>query len=598
MKVLKYAFLLLVAGSFFTSCQKDCCDFGEVIVEPNDSIAPRGTATLGGVVNCINGEPKEGVFVNITDTDGNVWNEITDANGQFQLNDMPNVEYTIEFDYSDDDATAYTAAEAQQILLEMRNFILGINPNFQLIDALVYDANDNGSLTSLDIVLFEKRYVDRTPSTLHPIWDWRFVAVEESTAVTSNTFSYPSNLTIQMYQPNAVADLEYIAIRVGDRHGVACDNTPPVVTSPLSGVVNCIDGNPKEGVIINITGSDGSSQLKVTDAEGKFQLDNDPSIRYSFELAFTDIDADAYSDTEAQQILNDMSDYILGITTDVQLVDALVYDVNNSGTVTSLDIVSFEKKYVENIVVNPDPLWQWRFVGINGSPVVTSNAIDYPANEIINGYNPSTTADLEFIAIRAGDRRAFACDNTPPVVTSPLSGVVNCIDGNPKEGVIINITGSDGSNQQKVTDSEGKFQLDNDPSVRYSFELAYSDIDADAYSDAEAQQILDDMMDIILGVNQDVQTIDELVYDVNETGAITTLDHVLFEKRYIDKEIVTPNPMWEWKFVGINGSPIVTSNSTAYPQNETINGYNPITTGDLEFIIMRAGDRTGVACDN
>lgn len=411
MKVLKYVFLLLIAGSFFTSCQKECCDIGEVIVEPIDSIAPRGTATLGGVVNCINGEPKAGVFVNITDTDGNVWNEITDVDGQFQLNDMPNVEYTIEFDYSDDDATAYTAAEAQQILLEMRDFILGINPDFQLIDALVYDANDNGSLTSLDIVLFERRYVDRNPSTLHPIWDWRFIAVDESSVVTSNTFSYPSNLTIQLYQPNAVADLEYIAIRVGDRHGVACDNTPPVANGPLSGVVNCIDGNPKEGVTINIIGTDGSSQQKVTDAQGKFQLDNDLSVRYTFELAYSDVDADAYSVAEAQQILDEMMDIILGVNQNTQLIDGIIYDVNESGAITTLDHVLFEKRYIEKEITTPNPMWEWKFVGINESPIVSSNAVSYPSSEIINGYQPMTTADLEFIVVRAGDRIGVACDN-------------------------------------------------------------------------------------------------------------------------------------------------------------------------------------------
>ena len=411
MKFFKYVFLLLMAGSFFTSCQKECCDLGEVIVEPNDSIAPRGTATLGGIVNCINGDPKEGVFVTITDTDGNVWSETTGSDGQFMLNDMPNVEYTIEFDYSDDDATAYTAAEAQQILLEMRDFILGINPNFQLIDALVYDANDNGSLTSLDIVLFEKRYVDMDPSTLHPIWDWRFIAVEESTVVTSNTFSYPSNLTIQMYQPNAVADLEYIAIRVGDRHGVACDNTPPVVTGPLSGVVNCIDGNPKEGVTINITGTDGSAQQKVTDAEGKFQLDTDPSVRYTFELAYSDVDADAYSIAEAQQISDDMYNFILGGNPNAQLIDELVYDANDNGVVSTLDRVLFEKRYIDKEITTPNPMWEWKFVGINESPIVTSNAIAYPQNETINGYNPNTTGDLEFIIMRVGDRTGVACDN-------------------------------------------------------------------------------------------------------------------------------------------------------------------------------------------
>jgi len=598
MKFLKYAFLLLLAGSFFTSCQKDCCDFGEVIVEPNDSIALRGTATLGGVVNCINGEPKEGIFVTITDTDGNVWNEITNASGQFQLNDMPNVEYTIEFDYTDVDATAYTVAEAQQILSEMYDFILGINSDFQLIDALVYDANDNGSLSTLDYVLFEKRYIEMNPSTLHPIWDWRFIAVEESQTVTSNSFSYPSNLTIQLYQPNATADLEYIAVRVGDRHGFACDSAPPVVTGPLSGVVNCINGEPKVDVTVNISGSDGSSFQEITDAEGKFELVNEPNVRYTFELAHSDNDADAYTEAEAQQILGDMRDYILNINSNVQLIDQLVYDVNNSGTVTSLDIVEFEKRYIEKVVISPNPMWEWKFVGISGSPIVNSNSIFYPPNESINGYNPNMTADLEFIAMRAGDRRGVTCDNTPPVITSPLSGVVNCINGDPKEGVTVNISGSDGSNWQEVTDVDGKFQLDNLPNVQYTFDLSYSDDDATAYSDAEAQQILDDMMDIILNVNQNTQLIDQLVYDVNDSGAITTLDHVLFEKRYIDKEVVTPNPMWEWRYVEISGSPIVDANSIYYPPNESINGYNPVTTGDLEFVIIRAADRIGVACDN
>ena len=415
MKVLKYAFLLLIAGSLFSSCQKDCCDFGDEIVTTQDSIDQRGTATLNGVVNCINGDPKEGVSVKITDTDGNVWNETTDANGQFLLNDMPNVEYTIEFDFVDDDATAYTLAEAQQILLEMKDFILGINSDFQLIDALVYDANDSGALTTLDIVLFEKRYVERNPSTTHPIWDWRFIAVEESQIVTSNSFNYPSNLTIQMYQPNATADLEYIAVRVGDRHGVACDNTPPPppVSGMLTGVVNCIEGTPKEGVTVNIIDPDGNIAQEITDAEGQFSFETLPNKEYSLEFDYSDVDADAYSDAEAQEILDNMMDIILGVNQDVKPIDELIYDVNENGSITTFDHFLFEKRYVKKEMVDPDQMWIYKFIEMRNPafPLVDGSAVRYPSGQSIDGYQSNTTTDLEFIIIRAADRAGVSCDN-------------------------------------------------------------------------------------------------------------------------------------------------------------------------------------------
>ena len=409
MKVLKIMIFLFIGTSLFYSCQKECCDLGEEIEDPN--VEPRGTATLGGVVNCINGDPKEGVKVSITSTDGNTWEEITGVDGRFQLNDMPNVEYSFEFSFEDDNATAYTPAEAQNILNEMTDFILGINADFQLIDGLVYDATEDGVLSTLDLVLFEKAYVDFMPSTLFDLWQWKFISVEESTTVTSNSFAYPANLTIEMYDPNSVADLEYIAIRIGDRHGVACDNTPPVVGSPLSGVVNCINGDPKPGVTIDITGSDGSSLQVITDADGKFELNNMTNVRYTFELSYDDVDADAYTVAEAQTIVDEMDDIILGVNQDVHLIDQLIYDVNDNGSITTLDRFLFERRYIDQNVTTPNPMWEWKYVGINGSPVVSSNAISYQAGDPINGYQPATTADLEFVIIRAGDRNGVACDN-------------------------------------------------------------------------------------------------------------------------------------------------------------------------------------------
>ena len=223
MKNLRILFLLIFAIPFFHSCQKECCELGEEIKEEARFVDGRGSALLNGVVNCINGDPKENVEVKITASDGEVWTQLTDANGEFELDEMPNIEYTIDFSYADDDATAYSTAEVDAILIEMRDFILNLDraPDFELIDGLIYDVNDSGQLTTLDLVYFQRAY-QTFDAPLD--WQWRFISLKESATIVSNSFSYPDVLTIPMYNPNATADLEYIAIRAGDRKGVACNN--------------------------------------------------------------------------------------------------------------------------------------------------------------------------------------------------------------------------------------------------------------------------------------------------------------------------------------------------------------------------------------
>jgi len=58
--------------------------------------------------------------------------------------------------------------------------------------------------------------------------------------------------------------------------------------------------------------------------------------------------------------------------------------------------------------------------------------------------------------------------------------------------------------------------------------------------------------------------------------------------------------LWEWKFVELKNlaSPFVNTTAEIYPTGQSIDGYTSNTTTDLEFIIVRIGDRTGVACDN
>lgn len=223
MKNLRILFLLVFTILFFDSCQKECCELGEEITGEARFVDGRGTALLNGVVNCINGDPKEGVEVKIIASDGEIWTQMTDANGEFELDEMPNLDYFIGFSYADDDATAYSTAEVDAILSEMEGFILDLDtaPDFELIDGLIYDLNDSGQLSTLDIVLFQKAYqtFDRPLD-----WQWRFVSLKESSVTVSNSFNYPDNLMIEMYDPNSTANLEYIAIRAGDRKGVACDN--------------------------------------------------------------------------------------------------------------------------------------------------------------------------------------------------------------------------------------------------------------------------------------------------------------------------------------------------------------------------------------
>jgi len=223
MKIFKPLLLLALVITITYSCQEDCCETGEPIEDTRRFVDGRGTATLSGIVNCINGDPKEGITVTITDSNNEVWTQETDTDGTFALDEMPNESYSIDFSYTDNDSLAFTINEANGILAIMKDFILGVTPfsEMKLIDALVYDLDDSGVLTTLDYVLFEKTHINFDHALR---WQWRFISVNESDQVTSNSFSYPAGLTIDMYAPNTTADLEYIAYRAGDREGLACDN--------------------------------------------------------------------------------------------------------------------------------------------------------------------------------------------------------------------------------------------------------------------------------------------------------------------------------------------------------------------------------------
>ena len=141
------------------------CNGSDEDIDPENEIIHM---TQEGKIYCHDGGGFENAEVTAMDENGNVQTSFSDVDGIYSFDMDPNLEYTIEFDYPNDDPFILDTT-----LTEMYNYILYARPmsDYNDLNREILDINENGSVTTFDLVLMKKYMLGQ--GTI-PFDRWRF----------------------------------------------------------------------------------------------------------------------------------------------------------------------------------------------------------------------------------------------------------------------------------------------------------------------------------------------------------------------------------------------------------------------------------------
>lgn len=132
-------------------------------------------------------------------------------------------------------------------------------------------------------------------------------------------------------------------------------NPAPDGSSNTTGKVVCINNMPFEGAQIVATLKSGGAETATSDSDGAYAFNADKDEIAT--LAFS------FDNNRALRLVKDdletMRDYVLGKRTDFTDLQLLTMDLNNTNTITSLDIVLAEKMIDGE---NNPPIERWQFI--------------------------------------------------------------------------------------------------------------------------------------------------------------------------------------------------------------------------------------------
>ncbi|MEZ4991465.1 MAG: T9SS type A sorting domain-containing protein [Saprospiraceae bacterium] len=229
------------------------------------------------------------------------------------------------------------------------------------------------------------------------------IADRDKTSLTL-TCNDPPNTPIQIwaYDDAGNSDLceTYVLVQ---NNIVQCGLTG---SGALSGVVAKENSEAVQDVEVNLSGMGLSGVM--TDEQGRYSFNG---LSEGFDYTLT-----AYKDDNPLNGISTfdlvvMSKHILSIQPLNSPYKLIAADVNNSGTVTTLDVISLRK-----VVLNIDTKFQnntsWRFIPTDYSFPNPSNPWQSPFPEVLNINNlQGLLADRGFVAIKIGDLNMSAVGN-------------------------------------------------------------------------------------------------------------------------------------------------------------------------------------------
>ncbi len=186
-------------------------------------------------------------------------------------------------------------------------------------------------------------------------------------------------------------------IDIQDNQFNLCDGD--ITVNSIAGLINTEQGVPLEGVSVQLSG--GAIRTTATNEEGAFLINN-VETGYDYTLsAATNLDP---MDGVTTFDLVLMSKYILGIQDFDSPYQTIAADINNSGSVSSLDLIQLRKMILNLATDFPDNK-SWRFVDaahtFDAEPSKWLEA--FPEFININNFNPFSDESYDFVAVKMGD---------------------------------------------------------------------------------------------------------------------------------------------------------------------------------------------------
>ena len=177
----------------------------------------------------------------------------------------------------------------------------------------------------------------------------------------------------------------------------ACINFTPNQMKKIAGAIKSPNAEPVENVSIKLEGTNGTTT--ASNIKGEFAFANlYPTQKYDLTPEKNIEPLNGVSTLD----LVLMSKHILGTQTFTTMYQSLAADVNNSGTISTADMVEL-RKMILGLQSNFSKNTSWRFVelGQNYDPIQTAWIKNLTGKKTFSNLQTATSAD--FVAVKIGD---------------------------------------------------------------------------------------------------------------------------------------------------------------------------------------------------
>lgn len=173
-----------------------------------------------------------------------------------------------------------------------------------------------------------------------------------------------------------------------------------------------------------------------------------------------------------------------------------------------------------------------------------------------------------------------------PIITTNLSGKLQCLNGTPLGQLEITLSGLSGNNYTTSTDANGNYLFENIEEDNYT--INFEDLTVYDYSSLEFNAIYSDLEDIVLNVREKTN-IDHIAYNlINYEEGLTTYDMVLFDRLNNGDDLVEEIEM-PWRY-------ILTSELETNPAITNQLSVEVTASVELDITAIQFGDITGFTC--
>ena len=325
--------------------------------------------------------------------------------------------------------------------------------------------------------------------------------------------------------------------------------------------IKCLSGTPVSGVSVIAHGQDGSVLYDMTDMNGRFFFNLDPSIGYNLEFRY-DFDPPFLIDSFDFKGIRSL---ITGRVRQGQFsrIQLALMDMNTtSNAITTLDLALAQKMVMgEDIGVS-----RWVFFSEDANSFYVDDIPIIPGGTI-----PNITLG------HRGDIFGIQC----PCPEGLAKGRVRCNNGMPFKGAKVLANGSDGSVQETVTDDLGLYFFNYSSGNSYDISYEYDQT-------LPISLTLNDIEAILNFVNnrraaEDYTYFNNVLLDVNNSSDVSPLDYSLM-KKFIEGNAQLMVPRWRF------------FSEPFQPNNAIIDKFTATSQNLPKVTAAHSGDIDGIEC--